>query len=216
MGRKLTAATLALMAAFVPCSANALDQQPSLEPNFMTQLGRPWTGDLDGMLKRRFVRFLVPYNKTLYMIDRGRQMGLVAELGQAFETWLNAKYAKGHLKIHVVFLPAARDALIPDLTEGKGDVAAGELTITPERQTVVDFAAPWVRDVKEVVVTGPGSPGLASLEDLSGKEAFVRASSAYFSNLRRLNADFAARGLSRRLRFIRSTRISKTTTFFRW
>jgi len=195
MGRKLTAATLALMAAFVPCSANALDQQPSLEPNFMTQLGRPWTGDLDGMLKRRFVRFLVPYNKTLYMIDRGRQMGLVAELGQAFEAWLNAKYAKGHLKIHVVFLPAARDALIPDLTEGKGDVAAGELTITPERQTVVDFATPWVRDVKEVVVTGPGSPGLASLEDLSGKEAFVRASSAYFSNLRRLNADFAARGL---------------------
>jgi ABC-type amino acid transport substrate-binding protein len=90
-------------------------------------------------------------------------MGLVAELGQAFEAWLNAKYAKGHLKIHVVFLPAARDALLPDLTEGKGDVIASELTITPERQAVVDFATPWVRDVKEVLVAGPSSPRLARL-----------------------------------------------------
>src|SRR5271157_5858601 len=129
------------------------------------------------------------------MIDRGRQMGLVAELGQALEAWLNAKCAKGNLKIHVVFLPVARDALIPDLREGKGDVAAGELTVTPERKVVVDFATPWVRDVKEVVVTGPSSISLASLDDLSGKEAFVRASSAYFGNLRRLNADFAGTGL---------------------
>ena len=66
-------------------------------------------------------------------------------MGQAFEHWLDVKYAKGHLKVHVVFLPAARDALIPDLTEGKGDVVAGELTITPERRALVDFATPWVR-----------------------------------------------------------------------
>ena len=49
--------------------------------------------------------------------------------------------------------------------------------------------------MKEVVVTGPSSPSLASLDDLSDKEAFVRASSAYSGSLRRLNADFAARGL---------------------
>lgn len=193
--RAICAAPVALVALFAPLPATALDRQPPLGLNFMAELGRPWTGDLDGMAKRRFVRFLVPYNKTLYMIDRGRQMGLVAELGQAFEAWLNAKYAKGHLRMHVVFLPAARDALIPDLLEGKGDVVAGELTITPERQALVDFATPWVRDVKEVVVTGPNSPSLASLDDLAGKEAFVRASSAYSGNLRRLSANFAAKGL---------------------
>ena len=182
--------------ACLSCSASAFGQQQPVQPDFVSRLAQPWKGDLDGMLKRRFVRFLVPYNKTLYMIDRGRQMGTMAELGQAFEAWLNAKYAKGHLKIHVVFLPAARDELIPDLTDGKGDVVAGELTITPERQALVDFATPWVRDVKEVVVAGPSSPRLASLDDLSGKEAFVRASSAYAGNLRRLSTDFAARGLS--------------------
>ena len=190
------AIVLAFAAASLSYSAPAFGQQQPVQPDFACRLAQPWTGDLDGMAKRRFVRFLVPYNKTLYMIDRERQMGLVAELGQAFEAWLNAKYAKGHLKIHVVFLPAARDELIPDLTDGKGDVVAGELTITPERQALVDFATPWVRDVKEVVVAGPSSPRVASLDDLSGKEAFVRASSAYAGNLRRLSTDFAARGLS--------------------
>jgi membrane-bound lytic murein transglycosylase MltF len=193
--RALCAIPFMLTVAFDGVSSRAVEQRPTVAPDFMIQLGLPWTGDLDGMTKRRFVRFLVPYNKTLYMIDRGRQMGLVAELGQAFESWLNAKYAKGNLKIHIVFLPVARDALIRDLMEGKGDVAAGELTITPERQALVDFATPWIRDVKEIIVSGPSSPPISSLDDLSGKEAFARASSAYFGNLRQLNADFAARGL---------------------
>ena len=75
--RALYVAALTLMVAFAGLSAKALEQRPPEAPDFMTQLGPPWTGDLDGMTKRRFVRFLVPYNKTLYMIDRGRQMGLV-------------------------------------------------------------------------------------------------------------------------------------------
>jgi len=92
-------------------------------------------------------------------------------------------------------LPAARDALLPELMDGKGDVVAGELTTTPERQALVDFTPPWVRDVREVVVTGPTAPTLASLDDLSGKDAFVRASSVYAASLRRINAEFAQRSL---------------------
>src|SRR5271165_3169537 len=61
-------------------SAPAAQQQP-LQPDFVSRLAQPWTSDLDGMLKRRFVRFLVPYNKTLYMIDRGRQMGALQSAG---------------------------------------------------------------------------------------------------------------------------------------
>ena len=83
----------------------------------------------------------------------------------------------------------------PELMDGKGDVVAGELTITPERQALVDFTPPWVRDVREVVVTGPTAPTLASLDDLSGKDAFVRASSVYAASLRRINAEFAQRSL---------------------
>jgi membrane-bound lytic murein transglycosylase MltF len=189
----------AIVAFYFACAvgpAFAQAQRSPLEPNFMSRLEQPWSGDLEGMLQRRFIRVLVPYNKSLYMVDRGRQMGLVAELGQALEAWLNAKYAKGHLKIHVVFLPDSRDALIPDLIKGKGDIAAAELTITLERKALVDFAPPWLQDVKEVVVTGPTAPNMTSLDDFSGKEAFVRASSAYFGKLKSLNESFAAKGLA--------------------
>jgi membrane-bound lytic murein transglycosylase MltF len=187
---------IALLFAFAVGPAFAQAQRSHLEPNFLSSLGQPRSGDLDGMLQRRFIRFLVPYNKSLYMIDRGRQMGLVAELGQAFEAWINARYAKSHLKVHVVFLPDSRDALMPDLIKGKGDIVAADLTITPERKALVDFATPWLRNVKEVFVTGPTAPNLNSLDEFAGKEAFVRASSAHLSSLKRLNQSFAARGLA--------------------
>ena len=197
--RRMSAMAAIALGGFLGCLARldpAFSQQPPVQPDFAAAVEHPWTGDLDGMVKRRLVRFLVPYSKTLYVIDRGRQIGITAEAGQAFEAWLNARYAKGHLKIRVVFLPAARDALLPDLVGGKGDVAAGALTVTPERLTSVDFAAPWIKDVKQIVVAGPGAPALVTLDDLSGKEVYVRGSSPYFASLERLNVNFAARGLA--------------------
>jgi hypothetical protein len=32
---------------------------------------QPWTGDLDGIIERRFIRVLVPYSRTLYFVDLG-------------------------------------------------------------------------------------------------------------------------------------------------
>jgi membrane-bound lytic murein transglycosylase MltF len=51
-------------------------------------------------------------------------------------------------------------------------------------------------DVSEIVVTGPASPLLDSIEDLSGQEVFVRRSSAYYESLEALNATFQRRGLA--------------------
>lgn len=92
---------------------------------------RAWRGDFDGMIKRRKVRILVPYSKTLFFIDRGRQLGVVAEFGQAFEAWLNKRYARGHLRLHVAFVPTPRDELLTALRYGLGDIVAANLTITP-------------------------------------------------------------------------------------
>jgi len=52
--------------------------------------------------------------------------------------------------------------------EGLGDIAAANLTITPERLKNVDFSDPFLTGVNEIVVTGPAVPKLASLEDLAG------------------------------------------------
>lgn len=69
------------------------------------------------------------------------------------------------------------------------------LTITPERQQLVDFSAPFFRDINEILVTGPASPRVTTLNDLAGKEIFVRKSSSYWEHLERLNAQFREQGL---------------------
>ena len=71
---------------------------------------------------------------------------------------------------------------------------AANLTVTPERAKQVDFTTPIAEGVKELVVTGPGAPQIASLEDLSGKEVFVRKSSSYADHLAELNARFKKEG----------------------
>jgi len=48
--------------------------------------------------------------------------------------------------------------------------------------------------VSEIVVTGPSSPKIAIVEDLSGKEVFVRKSSRYYEHLEQLNARFRKEG----------------------
>jgi ABC-type amino acid transport substrate-binding protein len=90
----------------------------------------------------------------------------------------------------------SRDKIIPALLAGHGDIAAANLTITPERRKQVDFSAPVYSDVSEIVVTVPSSPKIASIDDLSGKEVFVRRSSGYHEHLEQLNARFRKEGKS--------------------
>ena len=157
-------------------------------------LTQPWLGDLDGMIARRRVRMLVVPSRTFYFVDRGRQLGLSYDRGMAFEDELNRKLKKKALRVEVVFLPVRPDDLLPALLQGRGDVAAANLTITPERQQFVDFSAPLWSGVDEIVVTGPASPTIASVDDLAGQEVFVRLSSSYFQSLWHLNAELARRG----------------------
>ena len=39
-----------------------------------------WTGDLDGMIKRRVIRVLTVYNKTYYFLDKDTQRGIVYDV----------------------------------------------------------------------------------------------------------------------------------------
>jgi membrane-bound lytic murein transglycosylase MltF len=154
----------------------------------------PWTGDLDGMVERRIVRILTVQSPVQYFVDRGRELGITYEGAKAFETQLNEKLGTGHVKVHVLVMPVGRDELIPRLLAGQGDIAAAMLTVTPERQTQVDFSDPLGRGVSEILVTGPGSPDVAGLDGLSGMEVHVRASSSYAEHLKALNQRFAAEG----------------------
>ena len=49
-------------------------------------------------------------------------------------------------------------------------------------------------DVSEIVVTGPGAPKIERVDDLAGKEVYVRTSSSYYESLQRLNKSFKKAG----------------------
>src|SRR3954470_23454811 len=103
---------------------------------------QPWTGDLDGMIKRRIIRVLVPHNKTLYFVEQGQPRGVAYEALRAFEDDLNHRQKRGLLKVNVVFFPTPRDKLMTDLLAGLGDIVVASYTVTPEREKVLDFTIP--------------------------------------------------------------------------
>jgi membrane-bound lytic murein transglycosylase MltF len=150
-------------------------------------LSAPWNGDLDGMEQRRVIRILTVYGPPRYFLEGAMERGLTFELFKMFEKFINERVGRTTVRIHVVFIPVARDELVRGLVEGRGDIAAAGLTITPDRDEVIDFTNPVTRELSEVLVTGPSAPAIESIEDLAGQEVYVRASSSYRSSLDALN-----------------------------
>ena len=197
---------LALLPIVMPVSAQQVPAQQippqpvaredlTIDPATVMQ---PRKGDLDEMIKRRLVRVLVVPNKTHYFMDKGTQRGGTYDGFRLIEQELNkkleqeGKLGQKHLKVRFVFIPMGRERLLRALADGKGDIAAANLTVTPERLKLVDFTVPTLTNVSEVVITGPASPAISRLDDLAGKEIFVRKSSSYHESLVALNQRFAA------------------------
>jgi membrane-bound lytic murein transglycosylase MltF len=188
---------IVLVLALLISSSTALAQStlPADKNAMALPIYPSYTGDFDQMRKARLVRILVPYSKTIYFIDQGYALGTAADLGRAFGSWLNWKYRTGSIKIQIAFIPTPLDQLLPALIAGRGDVVAGSLDVTPERLQAVDFAIPWLKGVKEFVVTGPATPALATIDNLACRQILVRRSSSYYTHLVALNQIFKAMGL---------------------
>ncbi|SFI95689.1 Membrane-bound lytic murein transglycosylase MltF [Phyllobacterium sp. CL33Tsu] len=157
-------------------------------------LVQPHLDDLDGMKQRRLVRVLVPYSKTIFFLDKGRELGTAVDFGLELETALNIGKKREVDRIHVAFIPMGRDRLIPALNEGLGDIIMANLTITPDRLKQVDFTIPIYDKASEVLVTGPASEEVVNLDGLSGKELAVRETSSYYEHLLKVNEDLKSRG----------------------
>jgi len=158
---------------------------------------KPWRGDFNAMMERRVIRVLVPYSRTLYFNDRGHERGVTADTVRDFERYVNKMYRDrlGKRPLTVVIIPVTRDRLLPDLEAGLGDIAAGNLTVTEERLKEADFVvAKDTKPTRELVITGPKSPALAKVDDLSGKTVHVRRNSSYYSSLTSLNQRFRQQG----------------------
>jgi membrane-bound lytic murein transglycosylase MltF len=159
-----------------------------------TLLDAPFTGDADEMVKRRLIRAGVVYSRTHYFIDKGVQRGISYESLRLFEEELNKRLKTGLLKVHVAVVPLSRDQLFRALQDGKVDLVAATLTVTPERQKLAAFSTPTRTNVSEIVVTAPKVAPVATADDLSGREVFIRKSSSYFESVQKLNESLKSRG----------------------
>jgi membrane-bound lytic murein transglycosylase MltF len=189
--RLIPAAILAFTAAAAPATQPAPTPAPSrANARGLSMAQKPFKGDFDEMLERRVIRVVVPYSRTLYFNDKGKERGVSAELFRDFERYLNRKYGK---KLHkrpltLYIFPTTRDKLLPDVVDGVADIAGGNLTATTERLKTVDFLAPEDRKgVSELVVTGPAAPAIAAVGDLAGQTVHVRQASSYYESLTALN-----------------------------
>ncbi len=151
----------------------------------------PWKGDFGGMLKRNFIRVLVPYSKTFYFLDGAQQRGITYDLLVEFERFLNKKFKRKNIQIQIVIIPTRRDKLIDGLVNGIGDIAAGNLTITADREKKVDFSTPLMKDVSEILVLGPKQGKIKSFDQMN---LYVRKSSSYYQSIVDINRNLLKLG----------------------
>lgn len=138
---------------------------------------REFSDDLPGLLDRGRLRMITRNNAMTYFIHRGLQVG--------YEYELMKKFASEHgLRLEIV-IPKSHAELLSYLNEGKGDVVAAAMTITPERQELVDFTRPY-NEVEEVVVVREDDDSIKTIRDLAGRTFHVRGSSSFYTTLKAL------------------------------
>ena len=186
-----TAVTQPAADAPIPATSSPFDALPA---TVRLAVDKPFTGDLDEMVERHAIRVAVTFNRTHYFIDMGQERGMTYDALKQFENDLNADLKTGNLKVHVVMLPMSRDQLYPALASGKVDMVAAMVTVTPELEKLVAFSEPTRTNVNQVVITGPGAPPIATVDDLAGRKVFVRTPSVYELSLVALNTQLKARG----------------------
>ncbi len=199
LGGKMTLRTLHLSFALVLSLILTVQETAGADEAQPKETARPaisqkWTGDLDGMVNRRVIRVLTLYNKTMYFLDKDTQKGIVYDAMKAFEEDVNKTRKTGNMRVHVVFIPVSYEELLTALAEGRGDIACANMTVTDVQKKLIDFTNPILKGVKEILISGPTSPAITSLQDLSGKDIFIHKTSSYYDSLMKLNEQFKLEG----------------------
>lgn len=190
---RLSVVAIALLISFSTSAVAAKVGTPVAPMRLEARLnGEKWTGDLDGIAKRRMLRILVVPSALGFYFNGTEMQGAMFELGLELEKVLNKKFKTGNFAINVVFIPVAREEMLSKLAAGYADIAG---TIAERAQAAqVDYTAPLIPDAQGVVVTGAAAPPITRLEDLSGQEIYVPENTAIWDKLAELNEQFRKAG----------------------
>lgn len=171
---------------FLAPQTTKASQQKNAGQSILTNINKPFSGDLPELKDRRAIRVLIPWSLTHYFLVKGEPHGFEYSLSKEYEKFLNKNTDKTS-KVEFIFIPMHFSKIIPALLEKKGDIAAANLTITKERSKKVLFSTPYYKNVKEVIVANKQAPTLRNTDDLSEKEITVTKGSSYFTHLQALD-----------------------------
>ncbi|KAL8188428.1 UNVERIFIED_CONTAM: hypothetical protein K2H54_000291 [Gekko kuhli] len=110
---------------------------------------------------------------VFFFFDKGAQHGILVNQLQGFERWLNQTYlAKEKIKLKIIYIPVRQDKLLDYLTEGRGDLVAANMTVTPTRREQVTFSNPVIAPIEEWVVSQHSLPTFNRITQLSGRRVW--------------------------------------------
>jgi polar amino acid transport system substrate-binding protein len=101
--------------------------------------------------------------------------------GSEYET---AQLLAADLGVAMEVVPTNGASRIPLLLTDKADIVVSAMTITPERQKVIDFSVPYSGTT--TVVAAPRSMNIKSLDDLVGKRVAVARATVMDTDLTRM------------------------------
>ncbi len=136
-----------------------------------------WTGDLGEIIQRGVLRVLTRNNAASYFLHRGQARGFDYELTKMIAEELDVRH-------EMVVVPSHKH-LIPWLLEGRGDIIAAQMTVTPSRARKVVFSEPYLF-TQEMLVKKKTAAGPKSVDELGGRTVTVRPSSSYRTTLERI------------------------------
>lgn len=154
-----------------------------------------WPGHLEEIRTRgKLVMLCFPHQENTFVHPK---LEALRELGVALKDLRDPEYFEGSdvdlmrafaaslgVRLEIRPVTTSYADLIPALLRGDGDVIASSITITEEREKVVDFSIPYARSW--VAVVAPKESPIASVADLAGRTGAVMKGSSQLEYLRAL------------------------------
>lgn len=137
----------------------------------------PIVRDLADVVASDTLRVISRNHPLTYYLHKGTRRGFDFEL-------INRFAEEQGLVVEVVLPPTWGD-MIPWLLEGKGDVIASMMTVTPARDERIEFTTPY-KTVRQVAVGRRDTLPPMTPEEFAGRTVLVREGSSYDENLRAL------------------------------
>lgn len=190
----ILAAVLAVV--FLAAPGYSKDMEELLENDTLMAgfLEKRFKYDLPKLIDLTAIRVGTVYSQTNFFFESGQKQGFEYNLVEEYAKNLNAelKKQKKH-PVTIIYILVHADEAIPALNEGRVDIVAAGKTITSRRSKKIAFTTPYLTDVSELVVTNKSVKDLKKIEDLSGRNIYVRKSSSYYQSLVKLNKELQAK-----------------------